>query len=262
MKNLQELIENLKSQERVDAAFLTGSFGALEANKFSDIDLVVISGKNAENIKSVYEKIDGIFADIFFFDKTDLERLLDMKELDGNSTDGILLSWIAKADIKFDKSGLVGKIKNRASEIRLFVSDIEKRNVLQQISYNHIQNRRHFDSGENKYREALKIRLMYSVVELITGFLALRGESWRGEKSAINFIKVTDSYFYQLFLDFDKKADIENKMKIYEEMVKRVLPQGISLYSYDGPICLSKDKNTEEEIDKLRIFWEEISGGK
>jgi len=254
-----DLINNLKDRKEVDAVFITGSFATSTAGRASDLDLVIVLNENIPKLQSVYEKIDGVFADIFFFDKTDLKRLIRAKKLDGNSMDGILLSWIQKADIKFDKSGLLTKIKKRASKIHLFVSNVEKRNILQRISYNYNRNERYFKSKNKKYLEALNILLMYSVVELITGFLILRDKPWRGEKDAIAFIEKQDPTFKRLFLKFNRVMNIESKMKIYRKMVKKVLPKGLSLYSYEEPVCISKNNNTKEEMEKLKNFWNRIS---
>jgi predicted nucleotidyltransferase len=255
-----DLINNLKARKEVDAVFITGSFATLKTWSASDLDLVVVLNKNTLKLQSVYEKINSIFADIFFFDKTDLKRLLRAKKLDGNSMDGILLSWIQKADIKFDKSGLLTKIKRRASKIHLFVSNVEKRNILQRISYNYNRNERYFKSKNKKYLEALNILLMDSVIELIIGFLTLRDKPWRGEKDAIAFIEKQDPAFKHLFLKLNRSMNIESKMKIYKKMVKKVLPKELSLYSYEEPVCISKNRNTKEEMDKLNIFWNRISG--
>jgi hypothetical protein len=43
-------------------------------------------------------------------------------------------------------------------------------------------------------------------------------------------------------------------MKIYRKMVKKVLPKGHSLYSYEDPVCISKNNNTKEEMEKLKNF--------
>jgi len=254
-----DLINNLKAKKEVDAVFITGSFAVSKTSSASDLDLVIVLKNNKEKIKSVYEKIHGIFADIFFFDKTDLKRLVRAKKLDGNSMDGILLSWIQKADIKFDKSGLLTKIKRWASKIHLFISEADKKDILQKISYSYNRNERYFKSKNKKYLEILNILLINSVIELVIGFLTLRNKPWRGEKDAIAFIEKRSPSFRHLFLKLNKAMSIESKMKIYKKMVKKVLPKGFSLYSYKEPVCISKNKNTKEEMNKLKIFWKRIS---
>src|SRR3989338_4766724 len=171
MKSFSELLKTLASKTEVDAVFLTGSYTDTSATKNSDIDLVIILTANKTNVRSVYEKIDGVFADIFFFDNSELERLFHQKEVNCSGFEGMLISWIKKSEIKLDKSGLLTKLKEKILDIKLIVTEHERNSTINKISYNFAQNQRYYNAGDTAYHQALEIRLMYSVVDLLVGFL-------------------------------------------------------------------------------------------
>jgi predicted nucleotidyltransferase len=54
IKSLDEIIEKLKSNDDVDAVFITGSQTTQEAKSYSDIDLVVILKENKNELYSLY----------------------------------------------------------------------------------------------------------------------------------------------------------------------------------------------------------------
>lgn len=110
------MVGRLETKAEVDAVFLTGSFGASHASTASDIDIVIILKENRVQIKSVYQIIDGAFADIFFFDLADVRRILASEKIEGDSIDGILVSWLMAAKVLFDKSGLTTKAVRHAPQ--------------------------------------------------------------------------------------------------------------------------------------------------
>jgi len=137
MEDLEKIIDALKLNDDVDAVFITGSFGAKNAKPYSDIDLVVLLNENKMNLYSLYRWVDGIFADIFFFDMADMERISSLGKNDGNAMDGIFMSWLKKADIRFDKSGVLADLKNKtAADGATLVSKKDKQSFWQKINYN------------------------------------------------------------------------------------------------------------------------------
>jgi len=259
MKSLKGLIETLESKAEVDGVFLTGSHGLGLAHANSDIDLIVILKENTQNIRSVFEMIDDTFADIFFFDTRELTDIIRYEKANGSSSNGMLLSWLQKGDIKFDKSGLLKQLKAKLPEIKLIISEHEKTVFLDKISYNLLANKRYFSSTDPIYKEALEVRLMYSIPDLFVGFLVLRDQPWRGEKDAIKFVKENDPKFYELFLEYQKTTDLERKMSLYSRMAEKAISKGMKPFDYRKPVCLSKGDNTPEEVAKLQNFWDQIT---
>ena len=200
MTSLTQTIEKLKENSEVDAVFLTGSHSNNNSNSHSDIDLVVILKDNRHHLRSLYQWIDGVFADIFFFDQSDLARIASATEVDWNSTDGILVSWLQRASIQFDHSGSLTKLKAQVVDLtQTGVIRADKRSFWQKINYNLVANQRYFASPDPLYHEALNLRLLYSVMELVCGYLAWRDIPWRGEKQAIAYLQDKALDFYELF---------------------------------------------------------------
>ena len=258
MREVDTLVGRLETKAEVDAVFLTGSFGASHASTASDIDIVIILKENRVQIKSVYQIIDGAFADIFFFDLADVRRILASEKIEGDSIDGILVSWLMAAKVLFDKSGLTTKAVRHAHQVRFFIPEKERAGTIQKMSYNLLQNRRYYESGDDMYRAALGIRLLYSVTELITGFLTLHHEPWRGEKHAIAFMKNRSANFYRAFLAYQSATGLAEKIAAYEKMVGAI--QHLHpLLDYRAPVCIpARDSQTEAE-NQLKEFWERVS---
>jgi hypothetical protein len=202
--------------------------------------------------------MDGAFADIFFFDLADVRRILASEKIEGDSMDGILVSWLMAAKVLFDKSGLTTKAARHAHQVRFFIPEIERAGIIQKMSYNLRQNRRYYESGDAVYRAALGIRLLYSITELITGFLTLHNEPWRGEKHAIAFMKNQSVDFYNAFLAYQSATGLAEKIAAYEKMVGTI--QHLHpLLDYRTPVCIpARDSQTEAE-NQLKEFWERLT---
>ena len=91
LKQLNSFIQQLKNNDKVDAVFLTGSFGKEKNYSVdSDLDIVVILKQNPQNIQSVFTWIDEIFSDIYFFDLNFVKKILNKKILNSNSWEVLL----------------------------------------------------------------------------------------------------------------------------------------------------------------------------
>src|SRR3989344_7053424 len=223
MNSLSKIIEKLKSSEDVDAVFITGSHGTKESRSYSDIDLVIILKENRKNLYSLFRWIDGVFADIYFFDLDDLKRIGDITEPHEDSWDEVFLEWLKKSDINFDKSGTLSELKNKTKENgNVLISTKVKNDVWQRINYNYVANKRYFESKDPLYLEALELRLLYSVLKIISGYLSLRDVAWRGEKAAVKYLKNNHLDFYNLFIKYSKSELLETRFELYSQMVNLV----------------------------------------
>lgn len=262
MEQLTTVIENLKSRDEVDAVFLAGSHAAGTQNSHSDFDVVIVLTENTKKIDSIFTWIGDIFADVIFFDHSDLDffrgRTQGFSANERNT--GKFLSWLEKSDIKFDKSGTLSALKTDVASFDLIVPQREREDVCQKINYNFVVNKRYFESGDVLYHEALEIRLLYSVMEVITGYFSLRNIPWRGEKAAISYLKERDRDFYGLFASYTKSAVLEEKFELYKEMTGRVFPLGFKHWSIGDVIATTKEPAGEEVKAEIVNYWKEISG--
>ena len=259
MGELNELVSNLKEKQQVDAVFVTGSMAVSENSTSSDIDLVVILEPSVVNIRSVYQLTDGVFTDIFFFDTNEIDDVKNNEKINASGFDGMLVSWLQKADVKFDKSGktteavLVAKTKS----IQIFENELNNR--LNTISYDKLKCSRYFSSGKQDYLDALEIMLPNAVIGLLIGFLVLRNVPWRGEKLAVKYIKENCIELYKLYFSFINSSSLNERMDKYFKMIDLALPGRCAILDYKTPLALSRGNSTNEEIETLGRFWNELS---
>lgn len=195
--DIRKTISKLKGRGQVTAVFLTGSGATLEFKDYSDYDLIVILDRDEVGLKSIYTFIDDKFADIFFFTEEKIKKLAKRIEVNPNSMDGILLSWLSGAKIEFDKTGSISELKKKveANYFKTLIPNDEITSVWNKVNYNFICNQRYYRSGNKIYLKALDIKLLYSVIELITAYFTFHQTSWRGEKQAITYLETSDLLF-------------------------------------------------------------------
>jgi len=258
MKNLETIISNLKTKPEVDAVFLTGSHGK-DRKPYSDIDLVIILNTNDQKLNSLYTWVDDTFTDVFFFDHSDIERIDSAKEIPGNTLDGVLVSWLGKATIQFDKSGKISALKGKVHTLGDLVKipQSEKDQFWQKINYNLVANTRYFESHDPIYHEALEIRLLYSVSEVFTGYFEFRDILWRGEKNALKYLKENDIPFYSAFVSYTKATGLKQKFDRYSEMVSLVFPNGYRTWQKTEIAPQPKDRS-KADIKALIVYWQEL----
>lgn len=264
MSQLQNIIEHLKLNNDVDAVFLTGSHGA-NKKPYSDIDLVIILKENVKQIESIFTWIDGTFADIYFFDLKNIKNIMSSESLFANpligsrienTMDSRLYNWIKKSSIQFDKSGDLTKLKSK--QIELKVGEADKEISWNNINYNFEVNTRYFNSGDSVYHEALEMRLLYSVSQLITGYFSFRGIQWEGEKNAVKYLKDKDPKFYENFILYSKSSTLENKFKYYKQMVESVFSGPYHLWTRNEVLPKLRGRTTKLNDPELIEFWEKL----
>ena len=255
MKQLENIIKKLETKHQVDAVFLTGSHGS-DKKPYSDIDLVIILDENKEKINSLYTWIDNKFADIFFFDHADLNRIENADILSANGMDAIFLTWLNKASISFDKSGKLFALKTKINDLnkKVKILENEKRAFCHRINYNFIANKRYFESNDVIYHEALELRLLYSVSEIISGYFEFRDIPWRGEKNAIKYFKENDENFYKAFVNYTKAANVGGKFKFYTEMFFAVFAGGYEKWLIGDILTQSKNQEYGDNAS-LKDYW-------
>jgi len=258
--SLMNLIEQLKLSPRVKGIFTTGTT-ATKLTLSSDIDLVIILDKNDESIKSVYTKIENHFSDIFFFDIDFINQLKSRQEVSGNNFDGMFLEWLVKGKIEYDPESLLLTLKNIIDKNPPLqnVTDSEKRDFWIKTNYNFIANLRYYNSSDELYRKALEMRLLYSVIELITAYFSFRGIPWRGEKAAVKYFEEHDLEFFSVFQKYTQSNNLDVKMKYYQDLFNKIFFGDYQKWEDDFVVGISKKDSYKPELTK---WWEKLSGKK
>ncbi len=260
MTELQKIITHLKQNDDVDAVFLTGSVSRGDARSHSDIDLVVILKENKLGFYSFYRWIDGTFADIFFFDLADLARMGAKNIDDGNGMDAVFLDWLKKADVRFDKSGTLTALQKAKAGATFSISTNEKRSFWQKINYNFVANKRYFESNDPLYHQALELRLLYSVIEVVCGYLAFRDIPWRGEKEAIRNLSSYAPKFYALFQKYSAAASLKDRFDYYSKMVGMAFTDEYPQWETTDAVLVKKGQLVADKDDSAVGYINSLFG--
>lgn len=254
--SLSQLIERLQSSPRVRGVFVTGSTGT-DAKPWSDIDLVVIVDTNPEGLKSIYTRIDGKFADIFFFDTKFIQDVIAATKIPGLDMRGMLVTWLEKATIEYDPDGILQNAQDtfRKAPPRLTVTEQEQRDLWVKINYNFIANSRYYKAQDPIYHWALAIRLSYSVVELLTAYFSFRGIPWRGEKVAVEYLASHDDDYLQTLLRSSSASELQEKMAAYQALFAKTLHNDFQAWGEEFIVPQTEDGKYNPT---LRSFWEGI----
>lgn len=260
MQSLKNLIENLKNKVEVDAVLVAGSRSLGEEKEYSDIDLAVIFKENKEKLFSIFQFIDDKPTDIFFYDVDLLQKLLSDDVIPANTMDGVLISWLLKGNILFDKSGTLTSLKDKYSELekKLEVPQIEISKWESLINSGYIVNKRYFESGDPEYHELLEIKFLQDLYHIFMGYFEFRNIPWRGEKQMLRYLKEKDSEFYNLYLSCLKAPSTKEKFEIYSELVKKVFYGNYGLWDKNIINPFIKGPLSEEEKSRLVEYWKNL----
>ncbi len=261
MQSLETIIQKLEQKPEVDAVFLTGSIGNNTSTADSDIDLIIILKDNTQGIESIFTWIDGVFADIYFFDLENIKSIIESNTLSSESghmsdkMNHLLYVWLKKGEIRFDKSGELTKLKSMEKEL-VPVSEQKKWNSWVNTNYNFEANTRYFNAKDSKYHEALEMRLLYSVIQVICTYFDFIGEQWRGEKLAITYLKEHDLDFYEMFIRYTKATNLGERFTEYSVMVHRVFELNPKYPLWKKDEIIPKSQRGGFEIDNnLLNIW-------
>lgn len=264
MKSLETIIKNLSQKPEVDAVFLTGSLGNETHTSDSDIDLIIILKENNLAIESVFTWIDGVFADVYFFDQSNIKNLIESKFMTSesdevsNKMNHLLYAWIKKGEIKFDHSGALTKLKSIDKEFAS-ISEEKKWNLWVNVNYNFEANTRYFNAKDTKYHEALEMRLLYSVSQVIGAYFDFVNEQWKGEKMSIKYFKENDMNFYNTFIKYTKASNLSDRFTAYSSMVHRVFELNPQYKLWGKDEVIPKSQKRGFEVDKqLVTFWDKL----
>jgi hypothetical protein len=173
--------------------------------------------------------------------------------------DAIFVGWLTKATIKFDKSGKLSELKEKITDLsnKIVIPQSEKDSFWQKINYNVVANNRYFESGDPIYHQALEMRLLYSVSEVLTGYFVFRDILWRGEKTAIKYLKENDADFYEAFTRYTEATNLEDRFKAYNHLLDLVFTTGYERWKKGDVWHQAKDRSRVNEQDLIE-YWKKL----
>ncbi len=263
MDKLDQAIEKIRDKENVDAAFLTGSFSA-GLKPHSDIDLMIVLYENSEQLKMLATRIADIPADVLFFDHEDLERVMKAESLPADQKDARLVFWLNKAVVKFDKSGLLSETVKQIEDLKnkVFITQQEKERTWWKMNYDHLNNKRYFNSDDAYNHQALKLRFFSNgISDVVNGYFILRGSlekpDLKGEKAALAYLKDYDPEFYRLLWDHIEVTELASKFQTYVQLADLAFTEKYPIWSEDRAEILMKDLSVNKERALVQ-YWHEL----
>ena len=261
MQTLENLIETLRKQDNVDAVLLVGSKASGEETEYSDIDLAVVFKENTEKLFSLFQFIDNRPADIFFYDTSSLQKILNDEAIPANTMDGVLVGWLKTGNIEFDKSGVLTSLKNKSEELKnkLEVPDTEIAKWDSIINISYITNKRYFESKNPEYHEVLEIKLLQDLYNVFMGYFEFRNIPWTGEKQMLRYLKNNDIEFYNLYTSCIQTPVISDKFEKYSKLVKLAFVDGYGIWGNDVVQPTIRGALSTEEKHRLVNYWGSLS---
>ena len=259
-KKLEEVLSLLKKHSLVDGILLTGSAANKTMHDSSDFDLACVVRNLPKNILGINTFIDNKFAEIFFYSPEEVERALQEKTVALNTKNGWIANWSRDGQIILDKSGVLAKLKDKSKKMKNQVSDTLAYRSWHDINYNFIQNSRYFHSDKKSYLQALDIKFLYSLVEIMVGYFNIRKISWKGEKDAVEWLKKNDQNFLQIFQSCMTEKDRAKKMILYETLANTVLEPAGGLWQKTTTSMVTMGEIDKDTIKNGLNFWEGLLG--
>ena len=257
MTQLDKIISNLKEKSEIDAVFITGS-QENENKPYSDIDLVIIMNTGTD-IKSLFQWVDNKPCEVHFFNIEELTQKLEKDNISPNDPEGLIVSFLEKADVRFDKTGILTSYKNNFGNIarKLQVPESKKIWFDGLINWAYITNKRYFESNNSNYWEALEIKLSGDLNLLIKAYFEFRDIPWRGEKQVVEYLKTIDTEFYNVYMSCLRESSLKEKYGIYTKLINLVFYGNYKLWNKEivYPSAQNQSSKGQEHLIK---YWKKL----
>lgn len=251
--SLEDVVERLKASSDVLGVLAMGSTGQPSMKPYSDYDLAIILGKNAPALFTASTWINHQLGDLYFFSQDEIKNLLTQKQVTTDTLQKTLLDWARTGTILYDPQQLWNKLRNLSPQ------DIQVNGIADKIhaswfgvNFNFAHNKRYFNSGDERYREALEFRLQYCTYDLLIAYYILRELPWQGDKSAIIYLEKHDPEFLALFRQTIRENQLNDKFHTYSSLVEKVLIGYGGIWAVDECSVLMKNAPVEDGLCWLK----------
>lgn len=263
----EALIERLKKSPRVDGLLLLGSTGQSTLNAFSDRDLLIVLDGCDLAITNGAVYCDGVLVDLVFATRQQIDDLITAEPDSISLSDprASFFNWVPSGAIVIDRSGCLESLRKALSGHvpgpKLTEGELVKR--VDHALYNLAQTRRMSRSPDSVYQQAVDLRMLYQLADLMVYYFNLRGLPWRGEKEAIRYWQSFDAGYLDLFMRCYWERRRPERVRLYAELVKATIEPVDFQWDTDGPnFVLSPPRDmTRENLEGARRFWQSLLAG-
>ena len=259
---LEQLIRRLAAQPVVDGVLLMGST-ATTLTPDSDYDLLLVVNELHAPAHLVVTTVDDRFTEVYVQTTAQIDDLINSKEpINTHGFDSALVAWFQTGRVAWDRSG---RLQRAQEQLRLNPrlvppGDGDVYRTWFGINYNVVQTRRMLHAADSWYHQAVDFRLLYSLPEVVIGYLKVRGLPWQGEKWALRYLGNNDPQFLDLFQRCVATPDRSEKFVLYEQMAAHALepvggmwPAGATAVNFDDDAHAQPDA-----VNAALRWWERL----
>ena len=115
-------------------------------------------------------------------------------------------------------------------------------------------------SDDEVYRQAVDLRMLYQLADLMVDYFHLRAMGWRGEEEAIRFWRDNDPDYLALFTRCQWAPDRAERISLYRDLVEATVePAGYEWDLYGPNLKLSPAAEmTPENLAVVKEFWRSL----
>ena len=223
---LDAVIARLAAHDVVDGILLMGSTASGALTPTSDYDLLLVLDEPPAPLRMVNTWVDGRLTEVYCTTVRALERIVaDPASWPDAGEEGIVVTWLRSGRIAHDRAGRLGRAREtaRAAPPPTLPGEREIYGAWGKIGFNVAQMRRYLASDDPVAREAVDLRLLYSLAEVVVHYFTVRRLPWRGEKPALHYLAAHDPSFLDHLRQCLAETDRRRKVERYEELARRTL---------------------------------------
>jgi hypothetical protein len=257
-RSLLDAVAHLASSPIVEGIIAFGSTGLLDQRPYADFDLFLLVGQWPPSVRVALTTIAGRLTDLLFTQPQAIARIMAAQApLDASSWDGRLARALRSGRVLFDRTGQLATAQRHLEQLppsAVVASDVDAYRAWFRINYNRLQTRRMLDSGDPDYLLAVDARLLYMVSETFTGYFAVRGLIWDGEKAAVRYLRAHDAAFLNQFRACLGATDRQDRFRQYERLAQHALAPLGPLWDAATTV-FDSDTGADAALVQARQLW-------
>ena len=175
----------------MDGLLFLGSTGQSTLNAHSDRDLLIVLDECDPSITNGTVFCDDTLVDLVIVTRQQVEDLIkaELGSISLSDSRASFFNWVPPGVIVLDKCGCLDLLRNalRRNESSPKLTEGESVSRSDHAIYNLAQTQRMSGSPDSVYQQAVDLRMLYQLSDLMVDYFGLRGLPWRGEKEAIRY---------------------------------------------------------------------------
>ena len=256
--SLADAVGHLARGPAVEGIIAFGSTGLPDQPAWADFDLFLLVREWPPAVRVAFTSIAGRLTDLLFAQPAAIARIMAAQApLDASSWDGRLARVLRSGRVLFDRTGQLAAAQHHLERLppsAVVASEVDAYRAWFRINYNRLQTRRMLDSGDLDYQLAVDARLLYMLSETLTGYFAVRGLIWDGEKSAMRYLRAQDSTFFDQFRACLGATDRQDRFRQYERLAQHALAPLGPLWDAATTV-FDSDTGADAALVQARQLW-------